>query len=170
VGVDGDSGNQWATSKGGNPLFTRAKVDGPWQEKGQEWGVKKVANCVCVPAVDFDNDGDLDLLLINFYHNVVLLRNNTDDKHWLRVKAVGTKSNPDGIGARIRVFAGDKLVGSRQVHSGAGYCRSSPLEAHFGLGKAAGPYRVEVTFSGSNARLIRANVRGGERLVVVESK
>src|SRR5205814_650994 len=96
------------------------------------------ANCVCTPAADFDNDGDLDLLLVNFYSNVVLYRNDTNDRNWLRVKAVGTRSNPDGIGAQISVFSGDgdrrRLVGFRHVQSGAGYARCSPLEAHFGLG------------------------------------
>ena len=170
VGVDAESGNQWATSKGGNPLYTRTagQPGSPWHEKAEEWGIKHVANCVCVPAVDFDNDGDLDLLLVNFYSNVVLYRNETNDKNWLRVKAVGTKSNPDGIGAKIRVYAKDKLVGYRQIHSGAGYCRSSPLEAHFGLGKAADAYRVEVVFSGSKIRMIRESVKPGQRIIVKE--
>ncbi len=105
VGVDAQSGNRFATSKGGNPLYTRRA--GEWKELAKEWGIKHEANCVCVPAVDFDNDGDLDLLLVNFYSNVVLYRNDTDDKNWLRVKAVGTKSNPDGIGAKVRVYRGD---------------------------------------------------------------
>jgi hypothetical protein len=168
VGVDAESGNQWATSKGGNPLYTRA--DGKtWQEQAGAWGIKHVANCVCVPAVDFDNDGDLDLLLVNFYSNVVLYRNETNDRNWLRVKAVGTKSNPDGIGAKVSVFAGDRLVGSRQIHSGAGYCRSSPLEAHFGLGKTpAESYRVEVVFPDSKTRVVRENVKPGQRIVVRE--
>jgi hypothetical protein len=167
VGVDAESGNQWATSKGGNPLWTRQ--GGMWQESARAWGIKHEANCVCVPAVDFDNDGDLDLLLVNFYSNVVLYRNNTDDKNWLRVKAVGTKSNPDGIGAKIRVYARDKLVGYRQIHSGAGYCRSSPLEAHFGLGKSADAYRVEVQFSGSKTIVTRDNVKPGQRIVIREN-
>lgn len=166
VGVDAESGNKWATSKGGNPLYTRS--NGVWRELGKEWGIKHEANCVCVPAVDFDNDGDLDLLLVNFYSNVVLYRNNTDDKQWLRVKAVGTKSNPDGIGAKVRVFANDKLVGYRHIHSGSGYGRCSPLEPHFGLGKAAESYRVEVTFSGSGTRVVRDNVKAGQRIVVRE--
>ncbi len=166
VGVDAQAGNRFATSKGGNPLYTRRA--GEWKELAKEWGIKHEANCVCVPAVDFDNDGDLDLLLVNFYSNVVLYRNDTDDKNWLRVKAVGTKSNPDGIGAKVRVYAGDKLVGYRQIHSGAGYCRNSPLEAHFGLGQAAKSYRVEVTFSGSNSRVVRDNVAPGQRIVVRE--
>lgn len=169
VGVDAESGNQWATSKGGNPLYTRtAGPESAWRELAKDWGIQHVANCVCVPAVDFDNDGDLDLLLVNFYSNVVLYRNNTDDQRWLRVKAVGTKSNPDGIGAKVSVFAKDKLVGYRQIHSGAGYCRSSPLEAHFGLGDAAESYRVEVVFSGTKTRVIRDNVKPGQRIVVRE--
>lgn len=168
VGVDAESGNKWATSKGGNPLYTR--VAGAWKDVAGEWGVKHEANCVCVPAVDFDNDGDLDLLLVNFYSNVVLYRNETNDKNWLRVKAVGAKSNPDGIGAVVRVFAKDQMVGFRQIHSGAGYCRSSPLEAHFGLGKAVESYRVEVQFSGSRTRVIRENVKAGQRIVIREQE
>ncbi len=166
VGVDAESGNKWATSKGGNPLYTR--IAGEWKELAKEWGIKHEANCVCVPAVDFDNDGDLDLLLVNFYSNVVLYRNNTDDKNWLRIKAVGTKSNLDGIGAKVRVYAGDKLIAYRQMHSGAGYCRSSPLEAHVGLGQAAKSYRVEVTFSGTNTRVVRDNATPGQSIVVRE--
>ncbi|MBM3997319.1 MAG: CRTAC1 family protein [Planctomycetes bacterium] len=174
VGVDAQSGNKWATTKGGNPLCTRPLITGggplQWREMAKDWGIKHEANCVCVPAVDFDNDGDLDLLLVNFYSNVVLYRNNTDDKNWLRVKAVGTKSNPDGIGAKVSVFAKDNLVGYRQIHSGAGYCRCSPLEAHFGLAKAADSYRVEVVFSGSKTRVVRDNIKPGQRLVIRESE
>ena len=166
VGVDAESGNKWATSKGGNPLYTR--VNGQWKELGKEGGIKHEANCVCVPAVDFDNDGDLDLLLVNFYSNVVLYRNNTDDKNWLRVKAVGTKSNPDGIGAKVMVYAKDQLVAYRQIHAGSGYGRCSPLEAHVGLGKAEGPFRVEVVFSGSQTRIVRDKVTPGQSLVVRE--
>jgi hypothetical protein len=172
VGVDAESGNKWATSKGGNPLWTR--TDGKtWKEVSKDWGTKFEANCVCVPAADFDNDGDLDLLLINFYSQPVLLRNETNDKNWLRVSATGTKSSRDGIGVKVSVYVveGDsnKLVGFRQIHSGAGYCRCSPLEAHFGLGKApAAGYRVEVTFPATGKRVVKENVKPGTRLVVSE--
>jgi enediyne biosynthesis protein E4 len=174
VGVDAESGNKWATSKGGNPLYTRRaevrKDPVQWLEQAKEWGIKHEANCVCVPAVDFDNDGDLDLLLVNFYSNVVLYRNDTDDKNWLRVKAVGTKSNPDGIGAKVSIFARENLVGYRQIQAGAGYGRCSPLEAHIGLGKPAESYRVEVVFSGTNTRVVRENAKAGQRIVVREDE
>lgn len=172
VGVDAESGNQWATSKGGNPLWTRGRGD-KWQEVSKAWGVAHESNCVCVPAADFDNDGDLDLLLINFYTRPVLYRNNTDDKHWLRVKAVGAKSNPNSIGARVSVYTADKgnrrLVGFRHIQSGAGYCRSSPLEAHFGLGEAAPAdgFEVEVRFPGGK-RVLTSGVQPGRVIVIRE--
>ena len=101
-------------------------------------------------------------MLVNFYSNVVLYRNETNDKNWLRIKPVGTKSNPDGIGAQVRVFAGQKLVGFRHIQSGEGYCRSSALEAHVGLGKTpVENYRVEVFFPATNTRVVRENVTPG---------
>lgn len=171
VGVDAiPSGNRFATHKGGNPLWTRPGGK-EWQEVARAWQVKHEGNCVGVPAADFDNDGDLDLMLINFYGNVVLYRNNTDDDHWLRVKAMGKASNPDGIGAKIAVYEhrddGRRLVGFRQIQSGAGYCRSSPLEAHFGLGKSpAGDYEVEVVFPGTTKRVFVDSVQPGRRITV----
>lgn len=172
VGVDAESGNEWATSKGGNPLWTR--TEGKWHEASHAWGIDHQANCVCIPVADFDNDGDLDLLLVNFYSNVVLYRNDTNDKHWLRVKAIGATSNPDGIGAQVSLFAGSgnqqRLIGFRHVQSGAGYARCSPLEVHFGLGSTpADSYRVEVFFPATKRRIVKENVKPAQRLVVHES-
>jgi hypothetical protein len=170
VGVDAESGNQWATSKGGNPLWSR-DARGAWREVSKEWGTKHEANCVCVPAADLDGDGDLDLILVNFYTQPVILRNETNDTNWLRVSAVGKASSRDGIGAKVSVFAevapASKFVAFRQIHSGAGYCRCSPLEAHVGLGKAAPSYRVEVTFP-SGKVVVQEKVKPGTRVKVEE--
>ncbi|MDQ2976376.1 MAG: CRTAC1 family protein, partial [Acidobacteriota bacterium] len=74
---------------------------------------------------DFDNDGDPDLLLINVGEAPVLLRNDGGNKnHWLGIKLVGTKSNRDGVGAKITVTA----AGSRrhkQMLGGTSYCSAS---------------------------------------------
>ena len=163
VGVDADSANQWATSKGGNPMW---RNDGPgrWTRVEREWGVGHEANTVCVPAADFDGDGDLDLLLVNFYSNVVLLRNNTDDTNWLRVRAAG----PGGVGAKVAVTAGDARVGVAAIRSGHGYATCPPLEAHFGLGAMPqAAYRVTVTFP-SGKVVVRDGVKPGSRIDVKE--
>ncbi|MBN9414911.1 MAG: CRTAC1 family protein [Candidatus Eremiobacteraeota bacterium] len=148
VGVDAVSGNQWATSKGGNPLYSHGRE--------VDWGTKEVANCVCVPAADLDGDGDLDLLLVNFYSNPRLLRNNTNGRNWLQVRAP--------MGSKVTLWTAGKRMGFRQIQSGSGYGRCSPLVAHFGLGAhpAAG-YRVEVTLPGGR-RVTRDGVAPGQKL------
>jgi hypothetical protein len=150
VGVDAVSGNQWATSKGGNPLYSGGRE--------VDWGSKEVANCVCVPAADLDADGDLDLLLVNFYSNPRLLRNNTNGRNWLQVRAP--------IGSKVSLWAGAKRVGFRQIQSGSGYGRCSPLVAHFGLGsQPAASYRVEVILPGGK-RLNRDGIAPAQRLIM----
>ncbi len=174
VGVDAiPTGNRFATHKGGNPAWTRR--GGQWREVRKAWGVGFEANCVCVPAADFDNDGDLDLLLVNFYKNIVLYRNNTNNKRWLKVKPVGVKTNLNGIGAQVRLFrhaGGERiLIGMRHVQAGAGYGRCSPLEAHFGLGpKSAGELEVDVFFPATRTRVVKKGVQPTQRLVVQESE
>lgn len=173
IGVDAESGNKWATSKGGNPLWTRPAGDNEWKEVSRSWGINHEANCVCVAAADFDNDGDLDLLLVNFYSQPVLYRNETNDKNWLRVRARGMKSSKEGLGAKVSVFAIEngkkKLVGFRQIHSGSGYCRCSPLEAHFGLGYSpAADYRVEVQFPATGKLIVKEHLKPGQILTVKE--
>jgi hypothetical protein len=63
-----------------------------------------------------------------------------------------------------------RLVGFRHIQSGAGYCRCSPLEAHFGLGKSpAAGYTVEVFFPATEKRVVKKDVQPGQRLVITET-
>ena len=86
---------------------------------------------------DFDNDGDLDILIMNMNEPPSLLRNDvTGTGHWLKVKLVGTKSNASAIGALVTVVNG----GRKQVQSvlaSSGYLSCNDRRLHFGLGSAA---------------------------------
>jgi hypothetical protein len=95
---------------------------------------------------DWDNDGDLDLLVNNNNGPCELLRNDGGDKrHWLQARLVGSRSNRDGIGAEARVTAGGRVLRDR-VRSGSSYCSASMLRLHFGLGDASRFDRVEVSW------------------------
>ena len=104
---------------------------------------------------DVDGDGDLDLAVTANGGPAVLLRNDGGNKNaWLRVRLVGTKSNRDGIGARVSVTlpGGGKSWGV--VKTGSSYCSQSELPLTFGLGAAKGVEAVEVAWpSGQVDRL-----------------
>jgi enediyne biosynthesis protein E4 len=85
---------------------------------------------------DFDNDGDMDILIINLNEPPSLLRNDIrGDHHWLKIKLVGTKSNRSAIGARVVVhYAGKKQA--QAVMSQSSFYSSNDPRLHFGLGTA----------------------------------
>ncbi len=85
---------------------------------------------------DFDNDGNLDIV-VNCVNDVPQLLRcySTLKNHWVKVKAVGTKSNRSGIGAKV-VCTGGGRTQMNEVRSGGGYISQSDLRVHFGLGKA----------------------------------
>ncbi|HEX3107235.1 MAG TPA: CRTAC1 family protein [Terriglobales bacterium] len=85
---------------------------------------------------DFDNDGDIDILIINLNEPPSLLRNDiSGDHHWLKIKLVGTKSNRSAIGARVVVHYGGKKQAQAMMSQSSFYSSNDP-RLHFGLGTA----------------------------------
>ena len=83
---------------------------------------------------DFDNDGDLDILIVNLDEPPSLLRNDIrGTHHWLKVKLIGTKSNRSAIGARVVVRYGTKKQ-AQEVMSQSSFYSSNDPRLHFGLG------------------------------------
>lgn len=84
---------------------------------------------------DFDNDGDVDVLIINLNEPPSLLRNDVQGKsHWIKVKLIGVSSNRSAIGARVIMHYGDK-VQAQAVLSQSSFYSSSDTRLHFGLGE-----------------------------------
>ena len=93
---------------------------------------------------DYDNDGDIDALVLNLNDVPSLLRNDGgNSQNWIKIKLVGTKCNRTAIGARVRVITGNH-VQMDEVHSGASVMSQSDLRLHFGLGKAQTVDLIEV--------------------------
>jgi hypothetical protein len=85
---------------------------------------------------DFDNDGDMDILIVNLNEPPSLLRNDLSGKHhWLKVKLIGVKSNRSAIGARVTAHYGGRLQ-AQEVLSQASFFSANDLRLHFGLGSA----------------------------------
>jgi len=97
-------------------------------------------------AGDFDNDGNLDLLVMNMSEPPSLLRNSSrSGNRWLKVKLVGTRSNRSAIGAKVRVITGGEQQ-SAVVLSQTGFYSHDESRLHFGLGQAEQADRIEVTW------------------------
>ena len=114
---------------------------------------------------DIDNDGDLDLYVVNWGASNKLYQNGQNDKNWLKVNLQGTTSNRDAYGAKVAVYADGKLVATRELRSANGFCAQEPKTLHFGL--AAGSYDVVVTFP-SGIVTKTDGVATGSTLTVVE--
>jgi enediyne biosynthesis protein E4 len=84
---------------------------------------------------DFDNDGDLDMVIMNVNEPPSLLRNDAPkENHWLKVRLIGTKSNRSAIGARVLVHYG-KRVQAQALMSQSSYLSVNDPRLHFGLGE-----------------------------------
>ena len=93
---------------------------------------------------DYDNDGDIDALILNMNEVPSLLRNDGGNKQsWIKIKLIGTKCNRTAIGARVRVITG-KHAQMDEVRSGSSVMSQSDLRLHFGLGKAQTVDLIEV--------------------------
>ena len=98
---------------------------------------------------DYDNDGDLDILINVNNGPARLFRNDGGNKNnALRVRTVGTTANREGIGARVEVSVRGGSRRSQIVKTGSSYASQSELPLTFGLGAAAGVDAVRVTWPG----------------------
>jgi hypothetical protein len=119
---------------------------------------------------DYDNDGDLDLVVMANNGPARLLRNDGGNRnHMLRVKTIGTRSNRDGIGARVTVTLDNGQKRWALVKSGSSYASQSELPLTFGLGAAPKVKDIEVVWPSGQVDHV-AGANAGQTLTIQETK
>lgn len=149
-----------------NVLFWN-QGDGRFVDVGYASGSNRIEDGRGVAVADFDQDGQLDLLVQNLEKPVVLLMGQGDAGTWLQLSLEGTISNRDAIGAIVTARVGDR-VQIRQVAAGSGFLSSSSPIVHFGLGNATRVDSLEIRWpSGRTTKL--SDVSTGQRLTIRET-
>ena len=110
------------------------RFDDVSRQAGEVLSNRTVARGACF--ADYDNDGKMDAFLVNLGAKGTLVHNiSTNTGHWVAIKLKGTKSNRDGIGARVELYAGGKRFMQERV-AASGYLSQNEDRLHFGLGAA----------------------------------
>ncbi|HXI39597.1 MAG TPA: ASPIC/UnbV domain-containing protein, partial [Bryobacteraceae bacterium] len=100
---------------------------------------------------------------------VILQNQGGNGNHWLLINTVGTASNRDGIGARIRVVGESGTQQFVMVSTASSYLSASDKRAHFGLGKDKAARLVEITWPSGTVQKLE-NVKADQILTVTEGK
>src|SRR6185437_13067345 len=125
---------------------------------------RTVARGACF--ADYDNDGKVDAFLVNLGAKGTLVHNvSTATGHWVGIKLVGTKSNRDGIGARVEVYAGARRWTAERVAE-SGYLSQDDARLHFGLGETKAIDKIVVKWPSGREQTLEN--QGVDRVLTIE--
>jgi enediyne biosynthesis protein E4 len=117
---------------------------------------------------DYDNDGDVDVLVLNMNDLPSLLRNDGGNKqNWIKIKLIGTKCNRTAIGARVRVVTG-KHAQMDEVHSGSSVMSQGDLRLHFGIGSVQTIDLIEVKWPTTGKTETFTGIKANQILIIRE--
>ena len=114
---------------------------------------------------DYDNDGDVDIFIVNNYASPTLLRNDGGNRNnWLHVELIGAGGNQDAIGAKIQLKTADRTQ-IREIYAGESYMSSNSFTVEFGVSDATQIETVQVTWLNGDAQALH-NIPANQRLRV----
>ncbi|MBW8002165.1 MAG: CRTAC1 family protein [Planctomycetes bacterium] len=132
-------------------------------------GMKVKLSSRGIGLADMDNDGDIDVVVLNSRREPTILRNDTTgNNHWIKIRLKGVKSNRNGIGAHVKVVTKD-LSQLDEVHSGRGYQSHHGLQLHFGLGEHKKIDRIEVKWIGGTVDVLE-DIKADQVITITEGQ
>ncbi|RMD93953.1 MAG: CRTAC1 family protein [Calditrichaeota bacterium] len=165
-----DNPNTYTSYHQRNHLY-RNNGHGSFQEIGTQLGsdMKKAQGSRGVAISDFDEDGDLDIFIVNEKGTPNLLKNEGGNRqHWLRIKLIGTKSNRDGIGALVKIITEQKHH-IQEVRRNSGYASAQDVRVHFGLGEVMQVDKLLIKWP-SGQKQVFEKIDADQYIVITEGK
>ena len=118
---------------------------------------------------DYDNDGDVDIFIVNNHAEPALLRNDGGNRNnWLHVELIGANTNRNAVGAKIQVKTANQTQ-IREIYAGDSYMSSNSLIAEFGVGSATQVESVQVIWSNGETQTLH-NIPANQRIRVTQEK
>lgn len=115
-------------------MFFKNNGNGTFTESALSLGLADIRRTRSMVYADYDNDGDLDLYMVNYGEPCRLMRNdNNSGNNWLKIKLEGSQSNVDGLGSKISVETPDGVTQHFETRSGSNLGGGDSPLAHFGL-------------------------------------
>ncbi len=135
-----------------------------FENVSQAWGFEDSTFSNGAAIADFDNDGDMDLVINNLDQEALLYENTTDKKNnFIELKLAGPSGNRDGIGAKISLYYGGKMQQYFEQKTVRGYLSSNDPRVHFGLGKTPVIDSMVITWLDNKETVLR-NVKPNQEI------
>ena len=160
-------GHAFGVTYAERPLLFHNLRDGRFEEVGHKSGpaLNKARVARGAAVGDFLNNGHMDVLVTVLDGSPALLRNITPTPgHWLRIKTIGSRSNRNGLGARIELNTGN-LVQIQEVRANSSFESASDPRLHFGLGSATHVDSIAIYWPSGRTDIIRGEAADQEILV-----
>ena len=144
--------------------------DSTFTERGVELGITHTAMGRGLVCYDYDQDGDLDMLIANSGESPSLYRNNSfaDGNNFLNITLKGSAVNPQAVGAQIYITVNGKEQ-MRELQLGNNYVSQSPVDAHFGIADNQTVEQVRIVWPGLAAQTSElTNVKANQFLVIYQ--